>query len=61
MKRFFLIFFIIGALHAQNILPSKQTENIKVLLEKDAKEALLEVKGRCYIFDPKDRSGITSG
>ncbi|MDE3045567.1 MAG: hypothetical protein KGJ02_02855 [Verrucomicrobiota bacterium] len=35
--------------------------NIQVLLEKDAGEALLEVKGPYYIFNPHDGSRITSG
>ena len=35
--------------------------NIQVLLEKDAKEALLEVKGPYQIFNPHDGSKIASG
>lgn len=35
--------------------------NIQILLEKDASEALLEVKGPYYIFNPHDGSRITSG
>ncbi len=36
-------------------------ENIRVLLEKEATEALLEVRGPHYIFNPKDGSKIASG
>ncbi|OGN65093.1 MAG: hypothetical protein A3E80_03770 [Chlamydiae bacterium RIFCSPHIGHO2_12_FULL_49_9] len=35
--------------------------NIQILLEKDAKEALLEVKGPYYIFNPHDGSRVASG
>ncbi|HSX26538.1 MAG TPA: SpoIID/LytB domain-containing protein [Chlamydiales bacterium] len=35
--------------------------NIQVLLEKDASEALLEIKGPYYIFNPHDGSRIASG
>lgn len=35
--------------------------NIQVLLEKDATEALLEVKGPYYIFNPHDGSRVASG
>lgn len=35
--------------------------NIQVLLEKDASEALLEVKGPYYIFNPHDGSRVASG
>lgn len=35
--------------------------NIQVLLEKDASEVLLEVKGPYYIFNPHDGSRVTSG
>ena len=48
-------------MQAQNVLPSKQLENVKVLLAKDASEALVEVSGPYYIFNPKDHSRITSG
>jgi stage II sporulation protein D len=36
-------------------------EEIRVLLEKDIEEVLLEVKGPYYIFNPQDNSRITSG
>ena len=36
-------------------------QNIHVLLEKDATEALLEVRGAYYIFNPRDGSKISSG
>ncbi len=35
--------------------------SIQVLLEKDAKSALLEVKGPYYIFNPQDGSRVASG
>ncbi len=35
--------------------------NIQVLLEKDASEILLEVKGPYYIFNPHDGSKVVSG
>lgn len=35
--------------------------NIQILLEKDASEALLEVKGPYYIFNPHDGSRVSSG
>lgn len=35
--------------------------NVQVLLEKDASEVLLEVKGPYYIFNPHDGSRIASG
>jgi len=35
--------------------------NIQILLEKDATEALLEVKGPYYIFNPHDGSRVASG
>lgn len=35
--------------------------NIQILLAKDASEALLEVKGPYYIFNPHDGSRVTSG
>ncbi|MEN9654563.1 MAG: hypothetical protein RL235_675 [Chlamydiota bacterium] len=35
--------------------------NIQVLLEKDVCEALLEVKGPYYLFNPHDGSRVTSG
>lgn len=35
--------------------------NIQVLLEKDCTEALLEVKGPYYIFNPHDGSRVASG
>lgn len=61
MKQFFLILFFTTSLWAENLLPSKQSENIKILIEKNVKEALLEIKGPYYIFNPKDQSRITSG
>jgi stage II sporulation protein D len=35
--------------------------NIQILLEKDASETLLEVKGPYYIFNPHDGSRVASG
>lgn len=42
----------------ENVL---KPQNIDVLLEKDATEALLEVRGPYYIFNPKDGSKVSSG
>lgn len=35
-------------------------QNIQVLLEKDANEALLEVKGAYYLYNPQDGSKVSS-
>jgi stage II sporulation protein D len=45
----------------QKISEATNPRNIQVLLEKDAKSALLEVKGPYYIFNPQDGSRIASG
>lgn len=36
-------------------------QNIQILLEKDATEALLEVKGSYYLYNPQDGSKVSSG
>ncbi|MBI5273210.1 MAG: SpoIID/LytB domain-containing protein [Chlamydiia bacterium] len=41
---------------AESIAP----RNIQVLIEKEATEVLLEVKGSCYLFNPHDGSRIAS-
>lgn len=51
---------LLNASYANDITKPSQ-ENIQVLLEEDATEALLEVRGPYYIFNPKDGSRITSG
>jgi len=43
--------------HVDNIVP----RNIQVLLEKDAQETLLEVKGPYYLLNPHDGSRVASG
>lgn len=50
----------ISAIHAK-AKGINQPENIQVLLEKDCNEALLEVKGSYYIYNPQDGSKIASG
>ncbi len=40
---------------------SQGRDQIRVLLENNAKEALLEVKGPYYIYNPQDNSNIASG
>lgn len=43
------------------VLEPKRPEKIQVMVEKDASEALLEVKGPYYIYNPHDGSRISSG
>lgn len=43
------------------VAEASQPRNIQVLLEKDAAEVLLEVKGPYYIFNPHDGTRIESG
>ena len=45
----------------QSISEATSPRNIQILLEKDAKSALLEVKGPYYIFNPADGSRVASG
>jgi stage II sporulation protein D len=45
----------------QTISEKMTPRSIQVLLEKDAKSALLEVKGPYYIFNPQDGSRVASG
>src|SRR4051812_23405779 len=45
----------------EHIAEPMSPRNIQVLLEKDAPEVLLEVKGPYYIFNPHDGSRIASG
>ena len=51
---FFTLFSICTLLHAKE-------QKIRVLLEKNVSDALLEVKGSYYIFDPFDKARISSG
>ncbi len=45
----------------EHISESISPRTIQVLLEKDASEALLEVKGPYHIFNPHDNSRVASG
>jgi stage II sporulation protein D len=45
----------------EKIAEPMSPRNIQILLEKDAREALLEVKGPYYIFNPHDGSRVASG
>src|SRR5476651_289182 len=45
----------------QKITESTAPNTIQVLIEKDAKSALLEIKGPYYIFNPQDGSRVASG
>ena len=54
---FFLQVFTIAHASEQPLKP----KTIQVLLEKDASEALLEVKGPYYLLNPQDGSRIASG
>jgi len=45
----------------ENITVPSSPQNISVLLEKDATEALLEVKGSYFLFNPQDGSKVSSG
>lgn len=45
----------------ERIAEPTSPQNIQLLLEKDASEALLEVKGPYYIFNPHDGSRVSSG
>ena len=53
-----LFFIELQASHTEHIF---KPENIHILLEKDATEALLEVRGAYYIFNPHDGAKVTSG
>ena len=46
---------------AEKMHEPTQPQNIRILLKKDASEALLEVKGGYYIHNPYDGSRISSG
>lgn len=45
----------------ENISAPSAPKNIRVLLEKDTTEALLEVKGSYFLFNPQDGSKVSSG
>lgn len=47
--------------HFDRIAEPIAPRNIQILLDKDATEALLEVKGPYYIFNPHDGSRVASG
>lgn len=65
MKRIVTAFFLSASLslfaNMERIAEPIAPRNIQILLEKDKREALLEVKGPYYIFNPHDGSRITSG
>jgi stage II sporulation protein D len=68
MKLFsYLMMVLLGmGAYAENTVSASATtptrpENIRILLERDTTEALLEVKGPYYIFNPYNNSRITSG
>ena len=68
MKKYFFLSLLLSlGLHSESsMLHSKaksvnQPENIQVLIEKNVSEALLEVKGPYYIYNPDDGSKIASG
>jgi stage II sporulation protein D len=46
---------------ATNFAEPAPPQNIRVLLKKDATEALLEVKGPYYLFNPKDGTKLSTG
>lgn len=52
---------IFATSHLERIVEPMAPRNIQILLEKDAQEVLLEVKGPYYIFNPHDGSRIASG
>jgi stage II sporulation protein D len=45
----------------ENIAEIKTPQNIQVLLARDATEALLEVKGPYFLFNPQDGTKVSSG
>ena len=45
----------------ENITQPTTPQNIQVLLERDATEALLEVKGPYFLFNPQDGTKVASG
>ncbi|MBF8262593.1 MAG: SpoIID protein [Parachlamydiales bacterium] len=45
----------------ENIAEPAAPQNIQVLLERDATEALLEVKGSYFLFNPQDGTKVASG
>ena len=49
------------SLRYERIAEPMAPRNIQILLEKDASEILLEVKGPYYIFNPHDGSRVASG
>ncbi|MBM3184360.1 MAG: SpoIID/LytB domain-containing protein [Chlamydiae bacterium] len=69
MRFLFAAFFLFSALQAAELLDPLSDRvavpisprNIQVLIEKDLAEALLEVKGAYYLFNPHDGTRITSG
>ena len=50
-----------SSIHFDRIAEPMAPRNIQILLEKDKTEALLEVKGPYYIFNPHDGSRVASG
>ncbi len=60
-KMLFLLSFAFLLSAEINVLEPKHPEKILVMIEKDATEALLEVQGPYYIYNPHDNSRISSG
>lgn len=60
-KWIYSIFFLQLISFANANEPASKPKTIQVLLEKDASEALLEVKGPYYLLNPQDGSRIASG
>lgn len=67
MNRIFSLFFPLSLLAYASLFSWQQAaepttpRNIQILLEKETPEALLEVKGPYYLFNPHDGSKVTSG
>lgn len=69
MKTWIYPLFLLGAMNVHafegkalsHIVEPQNPKNIQILLEKEAKEVLLEVKGPYYLLNPQDGSRIASG
>jgi stage II sporulation protein D len=55
----FILTSFTGFAHASQ--KEKKPQSIKILLEKEVNEALVEVKGSYYIYDPYDNTRISNG
>src|SRR3972149_3128324 len=60
IKSFFIFLLTLGIMTAYAAEKDSASKSIKVLLQKNNTEALLEVKGGYNIFDPKDGTKISS-